>query len=94
MNQLAAMKETLTRAQECGMADISGFAEGCDYWHLQDMVERAEAAMNAPGLEFSEAKLGRWLGWMQCAVVAAGIGLTLEDMKELNREHAGVVVDD
>jgi hypothetical protein len=88
MNQLAAMRETLTRAQACGMADISGFADGCEYWHLQDMVERAEAAMRMPGMEFSDAKLGRWLGWMQCAVVAAAIGLTLEDMKEINRLRA------
>lgn len=82
MNQLAAMRETLTRAQECGMADIGGLVEGCDYWHLQDMVERAQVG------EFSEAKLGRWLGWMQCAVVAAGIGLTLDDMKQIN-SYAG-----
>lgn len=82
MNQIAAMRETLTRAQEHGMADISGFAEGCDYWHLQDMVERAQSG------EFSEAKLGRWLGWMQCAVVAADIGLTLEDMKQINVSYA------
>lgn len=83
MNQMAAMRETLTRAQECGMDDIAGFAEGCDYWHLQDMVERAQVG------EFSDAKLGRWLGWMQCAVVAAGIGLTLEDMKQINLSYAG-----
>lgn len=82
MNQLAAMRETLTRAQERGMDDIQGFADGCDYWHLQGMVERARAG------EFSDAKLGRWLGWMQCAVVAAGIGLTLEDMKRINLSHA------
>lgn len=82
MDQLAAMRWTLSRAHEHGMHDVEGLAEGCDYWHLQDMVERAQAG------EFSEAKLGRWLGWMQCAVVAAGIGLTLEDMKEINRHHA------
>lgn len=82
MNQLAAMRETLTLAQEHGMADIAGFAEGCDYWHLQDMVERVDPDT------FSEAKLGRWLGWAQCAVVAAGIGLTLDDMKEINRKWA------
>lgn len=79
MNQLEAMRETLSRAQECGMHEIDGFADGCDYWHLQDMIERAEVE------EFSEAKMGRWLGWMQCAVVAAGLGLTLDDMKEINR---------
>ena len=81
MSQLTAMRETLTRAQECGMADIAGFAEGCDYWHLQDMVERAQAE------GFSEAKLGRWLGWMQCAVVAADLGITLDDMKQINAYH-------
>lgn len=82
MDQLAAMRWTLSRAQEHGMHDMYGFAEGCDYWHLQDMMERAQSG------DFSEAKLGRWLGWMQCAVVAAQIGLTLEDMKEINRHHA------
>ena len=82
MNQLAAMRETLTRAQKCGMSSIDGLATGCDYWHLQDMMERAQIG------EFSEAKLGRWLGWMQCAVVAADIGLTLEDMKEINLRYA------
>lgn len=89
MNQLAAMQETLTLAQESGMPDIDGFAEGCDYWHLQDMMDRAAAAMAMPGAEFSEAKLGRWLGWMQCAVVAAEIGPTLEDMKQINKRWAG-----
>lgn len=88
MNQLAAMQETLTLAQEAGMPDIDGFAEGCDYWHLQDMVERVDVAMTRDGTAFSEAKLGRWLGWMQCAVVAAEIGLTLEDMKQINKRYA------
>ncbi|SLJ67445.1 Uncharacterised protein [Mycobacteroides abscessus subsp. abscessus] len=31
------------------------------------------------------SKLGRWLGWAQCAVVAAGVGLTLDDMKTINQ---------
>lgn len=71
------------------MPDVDGFAEGCDYWHLQDMVERVEAAMSMPGMEFSEAKLGRWLGWMQGAVVAAQVGLSLDDMKAINVSYAG-----
>jgi hypothetical protein len=36
---------------------------------------------------FSDAKLGRWLGWAQCAVVASGVA-TLTDMKEINQAHA------
>lgn len=81
MNQLAAFRDTVTLAQEHGMADISGFADGCDYWHIQHMLERATAE------NLSEAKLGRWLGWAQGVVVAAAIGITLEDMKELNKRH-------
>ena len=38
--------------------------------------------------DFSEAKLGRWLGWAQCAVVAANVGITLADMKALNMQCA------
>ncbi|WP_239591355.1 hypothetical protein [Mycolicibacterium tusciae] len=30
-------------------------------------------------------KLGRWLGWAQCAVVAANVGLSLDDMKAINQ---------
>ena len=77
------MQETLTQAQEHGMADIGEdvLVAECDYWHLQEMVEQAQNG------EFSDAKLGRWLGWMQCSVVAAGIGLSLEDMKSINRRY-------
>lgn len=47
------------------------------YHHLEGMLER----MNAEFMP--DDKLGRWLGWMQCAVVVAGCG-TLEDMKTIN----------
>ncbi|WP_078293583.1 hypothetical protein [Mycobacterium sp. D16R24] len=45
--------------------------------HLMQMRIRAQ---NMAG-----SKLGRWLGWAQCAVVAAGVGLTLDDMKAINQ---------
>lgn len=45
--------------------------------HLMQMRIRAQ---NVEG-----SKLGRWLGWAQCAVVAAGVGLTLDDMKAINQ---------
>lgn len=81
MNQIEAFRETLTLAKERGMQDVSGFGEGTDYWHLQDMFGRVEQA------DFSPAKMGRWLGWAQGAVVANGFG-TLEEMKEINRRWA------
>lgn len=45
--------------------------------HLMQMRIRAQ---NMEG-----SKLGRWLGWAQCAAVAAGVGLTLDDMKAINQ---------
>lgn len=50
--------------------------------HLRSMYERAKSS------NFSEGKLGRWLGWVQCAVVAANLGVTLDEMKALNLRHA------
>lgn len=44
--------------------------------------------------DFSEAKLGRWLGWAQAAVVAANIGVTLDDVKALNKRFADPVTPD
>ncbi|WP_457160611.1 hypothetical protein [Mycobacteroides abscessus] len=40
--------------------------------------------MRIQAQDMAGSKLGRWLGWAQCAVVSAGIGLTLEDMKAIN----------
>lgn len=79
MNQLAAFADTVALAERRGMSE-----HGCELGlaHLRSMYERAASS------DFSEAKLGRWLGWAQCAVVAAAIGLTLEDMKEINLSHA------
>ena len=51
--------------------------------HLRSMAERITP-------EFSESKLGRWLGWAQCALVASGVGVTLDDVKRINLRHAGV----
>ena len=83
MNQLAAMKETLECAGAMGLLNTSSDNPELDWPHLCDMFERARIG------NYSEAKLGRHLGWIQCAVVAAGIGLTLEDMKQINLKHSG-----
>lgn len=50
--------------------------------HLEDMLATVERE------EFSEGKLGRWLGWAQAAVVAAGVA-SLEDMKAINVAYSG-----
>jgi hypothetical protein len=80
VNQLAAFKDTIDLAEARGMDE---HGESLGLRHLRSMYEQAAAG------EFSDAKLGRWLGWAQCAVVAAAIGLELDDMKDINRRHAG-----
>lgn len=51
--------------------------------HLSAMLSVMEEG------EFSEGKMGRWLGWMQASAVAMHAPLiTLEDMKNINRKWA------
>lgn len=86
MNQLAAFRDTIAVADEHEMPEL-GKESGLGLAHLRSMYERAQAFQN-DWETFSEAKLGRWLGWAQCAVVAANVGVTLDDMKQINRSHA------
>lgn len=79
VNQLQAFRDTVALAEQRGMPGLPGSDLGLD--HLRRMASVLEEAA------FSPAKLGRWLGWAQCAVVAAGIGVTLDDMKTLNASH-------
>lgn len=79
MNQLTAFDDTIALAEQRGMDEGDG---ELGLAHLRSMYERAATS------NFSEGKLGRWLGWAQCAVVAAGIGLTLDDMKRINLKHS------
>lgn len=53
--------------------------------HLEEMVVQMEADANPQGGAFSEGKLGRWLGWIQCAGTAIGV-LTLEECKAINKK--------
>ena len=79
MNMRAAFHDTLMLAVERRM---QGPDTGpLSFPHILYMQRRVDAS-------FSEAKLGRWLGWAQAAVVASGCA-TLDDMKEINRRHAG-----
>lgn len=80
MNQADALRETVRIAEQYGMPEMPGSDLGLH--HLRSML----ATVNTS--KFSDAKLGRWLGWAQCALVAADVGVTLADMKALNRRHS------
>ena len=78
MNQRQAFDDTIALAVERGMLELPGTAYGLA--HLKDMQVRLEDG-------FSDSKVGRWLGWAQCAVVMQGIA-TLDEMKGINLKNA------
>ena len=80
MRQLDAFRATIQIAKFHRMRRDPGNPLGLD--HLIEMLEKAETG------DFSESKLGRWLGWAQAAVVAANIGATLDDMKDINKKFS------
>lgn len=79
MNQREAFKETVELARVRGLPRDPGSSYGLD--HLESMLSRIQD-------DFSEAKVGRWLGWAQCALTVSGLA-TLDEMKQLNLSHAG-----
>lgn len=85
MNQLAAMRETieLALARNFGRhpQDADTQRDGINFNHLLEMEHNAKKG------EYSEAKLGRHLGWMQGVLCATGY-MTLNEAKELNRRHS------
>lgn len=86
MNQLKAAQITVQMLEE-RVADGRYHQPndpGLSVEHLREMLKTMEDKRN----EMSPAKMGRWLGWLQCAVVAT-TDLELEDMKELNVELSG-----
>ena len=100
MNQLGAMRDTIALMDERLKAAepmtereqdrIFMLDADLQPEHLRDMLAVMERGVNPQDTErdFSEAKLGRWLGWAQAAVVAMGLA-TLDDMKNINRKWAG-----
>ena len=78
MDMLAAFDATIEIAERRKMPEMPGTEFGLA--HLRSMRGRITP-------EFSEAKLGRWLGWAQCAVAASGFS-SLEEMKEINLKFA------
>lgn len=82
MNMIEAAKETLALARSVGMDNCESDKAELDYPHLESMLVKMSTE------EMSEGKMGRWLGWMQAAVVCNCGELTLEHMKEINRKYA------
>jgi hypothetical protein len=105
MNMLKAMRDTVARMEE-GLQQIAeaGDQSGEERMHIarlhkdlqpahiRDMLAVMESGDNPqhPGSTFGEAKMGRWLGWAQAAVVAMDLA-TLDDMKQINRSNADKV---
>jgi hypothetical protein len=88
MNQRKAFEDTLTRLREIGYDIMGNESEGIDYDHFEDMLRRIKAA-DAEGTPFSEAKIGRWLGWVQGAAAAGSCGgFSLDDAKKINQRWA------
>ena len=85
MNQRAAFDTTVALAEERGMPELPGSSLGLA--HLRDMQGRITD-------EFSQGKLGRWLGWAQAALVMADVGVGLEDVKQINLSHSPLGVSE
>lgn len=84
MDQIAAMKETLKQARERGFPDLSHM-EDADYAHFTYMLDSAIDGQVSG--EFSEEKIGRWLGYIQGALVAQSI-FTLDEVKAINEQFS------
>jgi len=88
MNQREAMRETLalvkSRVQLWYDSIPPATCEEVGLYHFEDMLTKVDDTKNF----FSEAKLGRWLGWIQGAAAARGL-LTLEEAKKINFKWKG-----
>lgn len=73
-----AFKETLDRMEEARVS-WEGL-EGTTEEHLRGMYDRILEHQE----DFSEGKLGRWLGWLQGVLCAQEV-LTLEECKQINK---------
>lgn len=86
MDMLAAMEETIAIAKGRRYDKQTNIENDISQEHFESMLSRMRAGM-AEGY-FSEAKQGRWLGYIQGVLVARGF-LSLEEAKEINKKFAG-----
>lgn len=98
MDQFAAFRETARRYldwwnERASTSDVArvvmSLPDSLGPGHVRQMVSTVEFHQHpdTPSEPFSEAKLGRWLGWLQAAATAAG-ALTLEECKAINRRYS------
>lgn len=91
MRQMDAMRVQLALADALGAGQLLivgrqitiTVPEGCDFLHLMGMPDDLEARAEPA----SDAKTGRWLGWVSGVLSLAGI-LSLEECKRINMEHS------
>ncbi len=79
MDQRAAFRDTLALARARNMPRHEGTEDGLA--HLESMHERITG-------DFSDAKLGRWLGWAQ-KTLQVEAAMTLEEIKQVNLYRSG-----
>lgn len=84
MDMKSAFLDTLKLAYDRDYHRASFDQNGVNYDHLLSMLYRIQQEP----WNFSEAKLGRWLGYAQGVLVANGC-LTLDECKEINKRHVG-----
>lgn len=85
MNQIEAFRETLAYCEERWPAPMFGETS---IEHMRDMLRRIEANRDATAPDgFSEAKLGRWLGYLQGVAVGLDV-MALDDCKAINMKWA------
>lgn len=83
MNVVEAARETMELARQHGMDNVEHpDRPESEYSHLEQMLEKMESG------DMSYGKMCRWFGWMQSSVYGMCDGVTLEDLKEINRRHA------
>lgn len=82
VDQRAAFDATVELARKHRMWDKRPAELSLGWLHLLEMQAEIHAG------SFSPEKLGRWLGWAQAALVVANVGVTLDDLKALNKRFA------
>lgn len=87
MDMVSAMRDTLAVVNR--RADLALTSrEGCTLNHFRQMYQKVLKDHDpTTGKKFNEAKLGRWLGWMQGAAAAQG-WLSLSEAKDINKRHS------
>lgn len=82
MRMLDGMAATLQLVEDKGFPPGLDKSGSCSLEHLTEMHGKMVDK------DFSDAKMGRWLGWAQGMLCGRGI-LTLEECKEINRKCTG-----